>query len=202
MTATPIVRSEVTFSNDPLAFGPQVTALADDTFTIVWQDGTNIFGKQLDSSGNFTGGDFLATVTSNDSDMLSNPIAYQQTDGRVVVTYNELSAPDDTDVLWHRVNTDFTPDGNTYPVVGSSVDEFQVAATARSGGGGAVVYEVAGTAPDTHTVLEFVDSVGNPASNKIFVGAHAGESQTDASTAGLANGCRRLWRFQRYVIRA
>jgi hypothetical protein len=82
MTSTPILGNEVTFSSDPLAFGPRVAPLADDAFVLAWENGTDIFGRQLDSGGSFTGGDFLSTLSSNDPKPLSGPSIFQQADGR------------------------------------------------------------------------------------------------------------------------
>lgn len=38
MVATPVVGSEITFSTDPTAEIPRVTALAGDTFVLAWGD--------------------------------------------------------------------------------------------------------------------------------------------------------------------
>jgi hypothetical protein len=190
MTSTPILGNEITFSSDPLAFGTEVTPLADDTFILAWENGTDIFARQLDSGGSFTGGNFLSTLSANDPQALSGPRIFQQADGRVVVIYREVFATGDTDIIWHRVNTDFTPDGNRFPIENSGIDEFLIDSTARTGGGGAIIFQVPplGANSDTHTVLRFIDSVGNQASNQIFVGAHIGETQQNAAVAGLGNG--------------
>jgi hypothetical protein len=52
------------------------------------------------------------------------------------------------------------------------------------------VFEVPplGANTDSHVVLRFIDALGNQASNQIFVGAHAGETQQNAAVAGLGNG--------------
>jgi hypothetical protein len=59
MDFTPILGNEVTFSSDPLAYYPQVTALADGSFILAWEDGTDIFAKHPDKNGSFTSGNFL-----------------------------------------------------------------------------------------------------------------------------------------------
>jgi hypothetical protein len=188
---TPILGPEVTFSFDALAKAPQVTPLAGGTFVLAWEDGTDIFAKHLNRNGSFTSGDFLLILTSNDPKPLSGPRVFQQSDGRVVVTYRELFGTGDTDVLWHRVNTDFTPDVNHFPIENSAIDEVLIDSTARTGGGGAIVFEVPqvpGTGGPTFTVLRLIDPLGNQASNQIFVGAHFGEAQQNAAVAGLNNG--------------
>lgn len=186
---TPILGNEVTFSSDISAFGPQVTALADGSFVLAWENGTDIFGRHLNNNGSFTSGDFLSTLSSNDPRHLSGPRVFQQSDGRVVVTYRELLGTNDWNVRWHRVNTDYTPDGNTFPIEDSGIAEFLTDSTARTGGGGAIVYTIPrNDGIHNFTVLRFIDSIGQQASNQIFVGAFSGDTQQNAAVAGLHNG--------------
>src|SRR5690348_2989705 len=107
---TPILGRKVTFTVDPLARAPQATALADGTFILAWEDGTDIFARHLDKHGSFTSGNFLITLTSNNGNILSTPRVFQQDHGRVVVVYMQLVEPNEASVHWHLVNTDFTPD--------------------------------------------------------------------------------------------
>jgi hypothetical protein len=189
MDPTPVLENEVTFSSDISAFGPQVTPLHDNTFVLAWENGTDIFARHLDKNGSFIGGDFLSTLSANDVKPLSRPRFFRQANGRLVVTYRELSGTGDTDVRWHQVNTNFTPDGNTFGTENSSIDEVLMDSTARTGGGGAIVYGVPhNNGTGSFTVLRFIDSIGQQASNQIFVGALSGESQQDAVVAGLHNG--------------
>ena len=192
MTTTPTFWStEVTISSDPSVFGAEVTALADDTFVVGWENGSDIFGRQLDPFGSFTGGDFLSTVSATDTKPLGGPIFVQQTGGDVVVLYNELFGSGDDDIFWDFVGRDFTPANNTHSVANSALDEVLFDATATANGGSAMAFEepAPGTGPETITFLRFLTSAGLEASVLIPVGPHLpGESQIDAAVAGIFNG--------------
>ena len=191
MDPTPVLEHQVIFSSDISAFGPQVMPLPNNHFVLAWENGTDIFARLLDAKGGFVGGDFLSVLSANDPKQLSGPRLFRQRDGHVVVTYREQFGPDDIDVLWHPVNTNFTPDGGAVPIENSAIIEFLRDATSRTGGGGAVVFEVPqvpGNEDGWYTVLRFIDQLGNQTSNQIFVGAHIGESQVNAAVVGLHNG--------------
>jgi hypothetical protein len=188
---TPIPGPEVTFSSDTLAYRPQVLPLPNNHFVLAWEDGTDIFARLLDANGSFVGGNFLSVLTSNDPKQLSGPRLFRQTNGQVVVTYREQFGPHDVDVLWHLVDANFTPTGGAAPIENSALNEFLRDSTSRTGGGGAIVFEtpqVFGQSVPTYTVLRFIDQVGNPTSDQIFVGPLSGETQQNAAVAGLHNG--------------
>jgi hypothetical protein len=183
MDLTPVVHQPVIFSSDALAFGPKVIPLPDNTFVFAWENGEDIFARHLDAQGSFTGGNFLSTLSFNDAEPLRGPKLFWQADGRLVVTYNELF-----DIFWHRVNADFSPDGNRFPIENSAITEILSDSTSRTGGGGAIVYTVPrNNGPFTSTVLRFIDPIGQQASNQIFVDS-PGQWQQNAVVAGLGNG--------------
>jgi hypothetical protein len=114
MVTTPTLwSSEVTFDPNFLTtdFGPKILALSDDSFVLGWENGTDIFGKHLDAFGSFTGGNFLSTISSNDTKPLFNPQFVQQANGWVIVEYGQVfdDSPLDRDVVWHLTNSDFSP---------------------------------------------------------------------------------------------
>jgi len=188
---TPVLGNEVTFSSDIFAKRPQVLPLPNNHFVLAWEDGTNIFARLLDANGSFVGGNFLSVLSANDPKQLSGPRLFHQTNGHVVVTYREQFGPNDIDVLWHLVDTNFTPTGGAAPIENSALNEFLRDSTSRTDGGGAIVFEVPqvfGTPAPTYTVLRFIDQLGNQTSNQIFVGPHSGEAQQNATVAGLHNG--------------
>ena len=183
---TPILGNKVTFSSDISAFGPQVTALADGSFILAWQNQTDIFARHLDEHGGFIGGDFLSTLSADDAHPLSSPRVFQQSNGRVVVIYNQLVSPSEMPIRWHMVNTDFSPDGNTKPIQLSNTQAALVSSTSTAGGG-AFVFETPGSGVDTLTVLCFIDLQGQESVN-LQVDASFGFTQQNAAVAGLNNG--------------
>src|SRR5262245_34562520 len=185
MTTTPTFWSGVvTYDQNVLqSFStPKVTALADDFFAIVWQDGTDLFGRHFDEQGQLTSGNFLSALSSAQTKALSGPQIFEQVDGRLVVDFNRLFGPGDGDVIWHQVNID-TPATNAFATEETGFDEFLEDAIARppgqsvgSLGGSAISYIYAG-AGGPFLVMRFVDLIGQQASNQIFVGFHSGEQQ-------------------------
>ncbi|MFN0193080.1 MAG: calcium-binding protein [Aestuariivirga sp.] len=195
MTTTPTLwGSEVTFSFDTFAFGPEVSPLADGTFTVVWQDGTDIFGRHLNEFGSFTGGNFLSALSAARTKDIFGPQLVQTADGQTHVFFNELFGPGDGDIRWHAPTADFTPHGLSFGVEETGFDEFLWDSTARSDGvggfGSAIVFATPrpGPGPETLLVLRFVAPNGLPASNQIFVGERAGETQQNAAIAGRHTG--------------
>ena len=152
----------VTFSDDILADNPLVTPLADGTFVLAWNSGEDILARQLSRQGAFIGGDFLSTLSFNDANPLSRPRVLQRADGRVVVIYQEQA----NNVLWHLVNADFSPDGNFSPLENPAV---LIDGVSRTGGGDAVLYQVAGSGGQTSATLRFIDSDGNNTSDAIVL---------------------------------
>lgn len=190
MTTTPVFWSnEITVSFDINAFAPQVAALSDNTFIIGWQDGTNIFARHLNESGSFTSGNFLSALSDANPKPLINPSIFQQVDGRVVVTYGELDGTNDYDIHWHSPNPPgYVPHASSFPIENSAFSERLLDSAPRTSGGGAVVYQFEGPGGATHSVLRFIDAVGNQASNQIFIGPHAGEVQQNPAITGLHTG--------------
>jgi Ca2+-binding RTX toxin-like protein len=190
MTTTPTLGSEVTFSFDPFAFSPKITPLTDGTFTLAWDSAasnpSDIFARHLNELGSFTGGNFLSALSDADPKSLSGPSIFQQTNGLVVAIYRELFATGDSDIFWHASFAN--PDTNRFAIENSGFDEFLVDSTARTGGGGAIAYTLEGPSSTSFLVLRMIDSIGQQASNQIFVGVHPGEVQQNASIAGIANG--------------
>jgi Ca2+-binding RTX toxin-like protein len=174
----------VTFSNDIFAFGPKVTALKDDTFAIVWENGEDLFGRQLNPFGSFTGGNFLQPLSSAVTKEISRPFAFQQSNGELIVEFNLLFGPGDGDVQWHQVNDPF--DANNFATEDAAVDEFLNDAAAF-GSGSAIIYEFAGSG-GTSLVMRYVNSAGVAVSNQIFVGAPGGDAEFRAAIAPSANG--------------
>ena len=123
MTTTPTFWSQVvTFDQNSFQsfVEPKVTALADDSFAIVWEDGTDIFGKHFDEMGQLTTGNFLQALSTNTSKPIFDPVILQQADGRVVVEYglvfSQTTMPIsiDRDVQWHSAAFDNST-SNTSP---------------------------------------------------------------------------------------
>ncbi len=188
MTTTPTLwGTEAPFSNYFGDYNPKVAALADNSFSIVWErDGTEIVGRHFNELGSFTGGDFLSTLSASTTKALTAPQVFQQVDGKVVVNYVEQYSAGDRDIHWHSVD-EANPDANSYPTEYSTADEILLDSTARTGGGGAnvFIYSSGGT---SSLALRFTDSIGQQASNRIIVGAHANETQQNASVTGLHTG--------------
>ncbi|BAY23574.1 hypothetical protein NIES2100_33660 [Calothrix sp. NIES-2100] len=197
MTTTPTFwGNEVTFSFDLFAFSPKVTALSDNTFAIAWENGTDIFGRHLNSLGSFMGGDFLyalpTSISTSTDKALSQPFIVQQADGKVVVNYNELFASGDNDIRWHSPNPNFTPNANSSVVTGlRGRNEILLDTTARSNGvgdiGTATVYLVPGLGTTSNVALDFVDKFGN-FQGGVLVDPRDGESQQNAAIAGRHTG--------------
>lgn len=196
MTTTPTFwGTEVTFSSNPFAFGPKVAALADNTFAIVWEDGNDIFGRHLDSLGSFTGGDFLfalpTSISTSTDKPLSRPFIVQQADGRVVVNYDELFAPDNTDIRWHSPNPNFTPNANSVPLVGTTQDTILIDSTARSNGvgdfGTAIIYSTPGLGTTSNIALNFEDKSGK-FQGGVLVDPRDGETKLNAAITGRHTG--------------
>src|SRR5215469_3358977 len=137
---TPVLGNEVTFSSDIFAKRPQVLPLPNNHFVLAWEDGTNIFARLLDANGSFVGGNFLSVLTSNDPKQLSVPRLFRQTDGQVVVTYEQYG-PNDVNVLWHLVDANFTDSGGAVPIENSAFNEVLKDSTSRTDGGGAIVFQ-------------------------------------------------------------
>jgi len=112
---------------------------------------------------------------------------FRQTDGQVVVTYEQYG-PNDVNVLWHLVDANFTDSGGAVPIENSAFNEVLKDSTSRTDGGGAIVFQFEIPGGDIYTVLRFIDQLGNPTSSPIFVGPHPGETQQNAAVAGLHNG--------------
>ncbi len=169
MTTTPTLwGTDVTFSFDPFAFNPKVAALSDGTFAIAWENGTDLFGRHLNELGSFTGGNFLQTLSGNQTKAIHGPQIFEQADGRLVVEYRLQYSATDTDIHWHSADiNNFPPSGNTFPIENSAFDEFMLDATALATGGSAIAYQY--DQGGSHLVIRFVDAVGNQASNRIFV---------------------------------
>jgi hypothetical protein len=178
---TPTLGDKVTFTDDLLAKDPIVTPLADGTFVIAWESDTEIRARRFSRQGAFIGGDFLLTLSSNDTNPLSSPRVLQRADGRVVVIYQEQPS----NVLWHLVNADFSPDGNFSPLENASV---LMDSVSRTGGGGAVLYQVPGSGGQTSTTLRFIDSDGNNTSGEIVLTTQPATDPPAVAMAGLQNG--------------
>ena len=195
MTTTPTFWSSIVpFNSNNLQtfFVSGVTALADDTFILSWEDngGPDIFAKHLDAFGSFTGGDFLSSLSQANTNSLSGPQVIQQSGGGIVVEFNFAFASTDTDIKWHAVAPDFTPGSLAFNVENTGLDEFMTDAAATASGGTVIAFqEPIGT--DAVTFLRFVSSASLPVSNLIPVGptSHtSGETQQHASVAGIFNG--------------
>ena len=188
MTTTPTFWSpEITVSTDPSVTEPQVAGLADDTFVIGYGSSGDIFGFNMDAFGSFTGGNFLAPLTSAEDNPLSGPHFVQETNGQLAVDYRETFNGNDNDVIWHLADPNASP-LNRSPTESTGFDEFLHSATATAAGGSADTFELAGPNSTSFQVLRFVNSIGLPISNQIFVGPHQGQSQFDSVVAGTFNG--------------
>ena len=184
MTTTPTVGDEVTFSPFLTDFAPQVAALKDGTFDIVWsRSGGDIAGRHFNETGNFTGGDFLSVLSSSDAKALSKPEVFQQADGRVVVQYQELFGPGDDDIRWHNPD-EVHPNSNSNASEFTFDDETLLDSTAVAGGGGANAFFFTDQG-HTNLALRFTDENGNAFGDRIFVGAHDGQVQQNPALAGL-----------------
>lgn len=188
MTTTPTFWSnEVTITSDPFAFGIRVAALSNGTFVVTWEDGTDLFGRQLNELGSFTGGNFLSLVNAQVKP-LGTPIATQQTNGAVVVNYDLEFAAADHDIFWHQTNADFSPNGSSFGSITSGFSEGLLDSAARDSGGGSLLYNYTGPGAVTNMVLRFTDTIGNPASNAIFIDPDASRGEQNGALAGLHTG--------------
>jgi Ca2+-binding RTX toxin-like protein len=195
MTTTPTFwGQEVTVSNDFLAFGVRLAALADGTFVMTWENGDDIFARHLNELGSFTGGNFLQTVSSNAVRPLSFAIPFQQTDGRVVIQYDldDGASPIDHDVFWVSPNSDFSATSFPFGTEASPNNEVLLDAVARpptsTGPGGAAIaynYDFAGS---SYLVMRFTDSIGQQASNQIFIDSSATRIEMNPALASLHTG--------------
>jgi Ca2+-binding RTX toxin-like protein len=195
MTTTPTLwGQDVTVSNDIFAFGVRVAALNDGTFVMSWEDGSEIFARQLSELGSFTGGNFLQTVSGNVVRPLATPIVFQQTDDRVVVNYDldDGDSPIDHDVFWVSPNSDFSVTGSPFGTESSPNSEVLRDAVARpptstGPGGGAIVYDYT-TGGSSFVVLRFTSSIGEQASNQIFIDSSATRTELNPALASLHTG--------------
>ena len=185
--------TEVTFSPFPGDLRPQVTALSDGTFAIVWErDGVDIVGRHFDALGGFTGGDFLSALSSSAARPIFLPKIFEQADGRVVVNYTAEVASGNRDIRWHSPNPTFTPPHSSSfgtestQTNGTVSDDILLDSIARVGGGAANVYQFTAFG-STDLVLRFTDAIGNQASNRTFVGP-AGENQQNPALAARHTG--------------
>lgn len=195
MTTTPTYwGTDVVVSNDFLAFGVRVAALSDGTFVMTWEDGEEIFARHLSELGSFTGGNFLQTASGNETRPLATPIVFQQTDDRVVIQYDldDGASPVDHDVFWLSPTTDFSTTGSPFGTEASPYNETLLDAVARpptstGPGGGAITYnyEIGGS---TYLVMRFTDSIGQQASNQIFIDSSATRIEQNPALASLHTG--------------
>ena len=195
MTTTPTFwGTEIIFSPDISAFGPQVAGLTDGTFVIAWETGTDLFARHLNELGSFTGGNFLSTLSANTTKDIFSPQIFEQADGRVIVNYGleDVASPLDRDVRWHRANTDFSLNASSFGTEASAQDELLLDATARSdgvGGFGSAIAFWYTVGANTVLALRFVDAFGNQASNQIIIpDAGANDTQQNPSLAGRHTG--------------
>ena len=195
MTTTPTLwGQEVTVSSDFLAFGVRIAALNDGTFVMSWENGDDIFARHLNELGSFTGGNFLQTVSSSATKPLANPIVTQQTDGRVVVNYDlEFDdSPIDHDVMWVSPNSHFSATSFPFGTENSPNSELLLDAVARppastGSGGGAIAYSYT-TGANSYLVMRFTDSIGQQASNQIFIDSSATRIELNPALAALHTG--------------
>ena len=195
MTTTPTYwGTEVTVSNDFLAFGVRVAALSDGTFVMSWENGDDIFARQLNELGSFTGGNFLQDVSTNATRPLSLPIVFEQTDGRVVVQYDkdDGASPVDHDVFWVSPASDFSSTGFPYGTRASPYNEVLIDAVARpptsTGPGGAAIVYNYDSGSNTYMVMQFTDSIGQEASNQIFIDSSSTRTEQNPALASLHTG--------------
>lgn len=195
MTTTPTFwGQEVTVSNDFLAFGVRLAALADGTFVMTWQNGEDLFARHLSELGSFTGGNFLQTVSANAARPLATPIPFQQTDGRVVIQYDldDGASPVDHDVYWVSPNTDFSATGFPYGTEASPYNEVLLDAVARpptsTGPAGAAIAYNYDIGASSYLVMRFTDSIGQQASNRIFIDSSATRTEMNPALASLHTG--------------
>jgi hypothetical protein len=170
MTTTPIVGNEVIFSADPLAETPRVTALVDDTFTLAWEtvDG-RLFAKHLDETGNFTSGNFLASL-SFFGDPFTTPLVVQERSGEIktelgVIQTSGLQTPGE-----HNVDQNFTPTPFIdVPEVSAATEDLIDAVPTFQGV--AISYVSPDSSGNTHTFIRFIGQDGNPSFPDTQVGA-------------------------------
>jgi len=195
MTTTPTFwGTDVTVSSDFLAFGVRVAALADGTFIMSWENGDDIFARHLNELGSFTAGNFLQGVSTNATRPLATPIVFQQTDGRVVVQYDldDGASPVDHDVFWVSPTSDYSSTGLPFGTEASPYDEVLLDAVARpptsTGPGGAAIAYNYTTGGNTYLVMRFTDSIGQQASNQIFIDSTATRTEQNPALASLHTG--------------
>ena len=166
MVATPVVGSEITFSTDPTAEIPRVTALADDTFVLAWETATfdsngtrltgDLFARHLDETGNFTTGNFLARMTQFGHDRffgdpLTTPLVVQQSDGSIMTEFALLGAGDTEVIGTHNVDANFTDAPLPFTVPKAANNHESLANSVATLHGTAVSFEVDDPSFNTHT---------------------------------------------------
>ena len=190
MTTTPTPwGNEVPFSNFFTDFNPQVVALNDGTFSIVWErEGGNLVGRHLNELGSFTGGDFLSQLSGAITNPMSAPQVIQLTDGNVVVNFTHQFGSDDFDIRSHYPS-ETSPHPSSFPLENTALNEFLVDSTALPGGFSANAFFFEDAAGVNNICLRFVNSFGIPVSERIIVGRDSvGQTHQNAAIEGLQNG--------------
>ena len=189
MTTTPTLwGNEVTFSNFFTDFAPKVKALADGTFTIVWQrSGGDIVGRHLNEQGSFTGGDFLSALSASTTKALTDPQVYQQADGQIVVDYTE-SQGSHRDVRWHEVDRANPNSGSVGMEDLSITDEFLYDSTSLPEIGSAHVFGATSLLGGNYLILRFADLNGLVSSDRLIVDFNQNTDEQNGTVACNLNG--------------
>jgi hypothetical protein len=157
---TPKVGNEVTFSTDPLAMFPRVTALADGTFVLAWETTEGyLFARHLDATGSFTTGNFLQGISEHRP--LTTPLVVQERSGAIMTEFGVLRSEIEASIGLHPVDAHFTDTSDPFliPKVATTPEVLIDAVPTFQG---TVVAYAQRDGPDTHTFLRWYDPDGKP----------------------------------------
>jgi hypothetical protein len=195
---------EVIFSNDPLSGTgvPRVTPLADDTFVLAWDTAAgDIVAKHLDTSGNFTTGDFLQGVSSfaaAEHWTLTTPLIVQERGGNVTTDFGVLTTSTHEEIGLHAVDANY--DNISSPFIipkASSASEILTDAVATFDGT-AVAYEQEDASSLTHTFLRWYGADGTPSPSDNQLG-NPGESGVQQDAKLLSDGVNGVYAVYGHV---
>lgn len=159
-------------------------SLADDSFGLGWENGSDLFAKHLDPFGSFTAGNFLSDISQDTTDPLRAPQFAQQANSEAVVFYNE-DVSGNLEMVCRSADSSFSStDGGT--VVASSANDEEVLAASSSATGSAIVYT--DSSVGQHLLVAFLSSNGILLSNGIIPHGGATTIQTFPAMESIANG--------------
>jgi Ca2+-binding RTX toxin-like protein len=186
MTTTPTFwGSEGIISDRTDDFQAQVVGLADNSFAIVWSDGSNVGGRHYNETGAAASGDFMAGVSDAITHEIHTPRIVQQSGGKVVVDFDFEAFPMDTDVYRHTPNDRFVPHRDFDSFENSVVNEQLLDTTQTASGGTASLLALG---DGSSLWLRFYAPDGQRGTNLIRIGRESDGDQSDGVAVGLSTG--------------